>query len=229
MISHLSGLIAPRSTIHWETAPQMSLLMRSSSRGNSGKSSPDTTCFPQEWTKEPKQSHIEPQCHPELQGGMSGQDRDELLTTILWYEFLLSEQRVPSVCHIFPECSCSLQFHTNTFLKCSHHVLSLFGNLCQPCNRSGQPHEMFILFQAEECNTLHTTDYPALILFVHAKPTWSSALSIYEGFGDCCCFGAHKNGFLAHMKEHHSTGSRRLMSSVRRLITFVSKFQLKQT
>lgn len=94
------------------------------------------------------------------------------------------------------------------------------------CDRSGQPQEMFFLFQAEECKRLHTTDYPALILSLHAKPTQSLSLSIYEGLGDLCCFGAHRNVSLGHMKDHHFTRSRRLMSN---LITFVSKFQLKQT
>lgn len=35
------------------------------------------------------------------------------------------------------------------------------------CDRSGQPQEMLFLLQAEECNRLHMTDYPALTLFVH--------------------------------------------------------------
>lgn len=81
----------------------------------------------------------------------------------------------------------------------------------------------FFLFQTEECNRLHIRAHPILFLFVH--PTLnkhhSLSLSVYEGLGDWCCFGAHRNGPSAHMKECHASRSRRLMSNL--IICFMQK------
>lgn len=94
--------------------------------------------------------------------------------------------------------------------------MSVFGKL-PSCDGSGQSEEMgFLIFQTEECNRLHIRAHPILSLFVH--PTLnkhhSLSLSACEGLGDWCCFGAHRNGPSAHMKECQASRSRRLMSNL---------------
>lgn len=40
------------------------------------------------------------------------------------------------------------------------------------------------------------------------------SLSTYESLGGWCCFGAHRNGPLAHIKECHASRSKRLTSNL---------------